>query len=813
MLSGVDFKMPKKTPNNYPVLDDKPIDQWRVTELREELRRRRLATKGLKEELVRRLDEAIRNEIESQNDGELGNGIDGNSDVQDNNEENEPDPAPNDGEMGSGIDGNSDFRDNTEENQAAQNDGDGNEMEAQNDGELGDGINDNLDIKDNTEDHEANIAQNDGEIGDGIDGNSDAPNNNEENEAVTTREGDTHMMVDENKKGDADADMVDINVGISDINQGSEDQKGEETEGAGLARLVDKEGTTETMEDNESCNQNVVSQSGTPFEAVPTETHDDPTPLIEESAVIQLERNNQVSEVNQGLEFQVNYVSNNDSVSLNDRNNIKDNLTADNLPLELEVVKQEVVSPASNSYPPTGDVACIVRDDQLEGLKHLSNEQGLCEDHVLYEQDMGKNPISDEKEGANVFISDEQDDDKKHVLVGQETIKVDVPLGDASLKNDSNVDLPKKEDSADGGSPEKVNLDRSSGDESMDEDISEHKLVETEIKSEEPTDKFEVKHELDDRASEVTLSKFSLSKKASALDDAKPVFAIEKRKMEESEAVTENDAPKRQRRWNPDTIKVPEQQTPQITISSAYKSNEQPPLRPTFSRSNSILSGDSPKERIVPLPKKLATSSLRIDNFLRPFTLKAVQDLLAKTGKVCDFWMDHIKTHCYVTFSSVEEATVTRNAVYNLQWPPNGGRLLVAEFVDPQEVKTRLEAPPQSPAPVSPNPTTVNAAPSPRTQDSLPVRQQALIKQQLQLPPPPPLTQPPPPPLSTTPIPTERAQRQPASPPKKPEAPVVTLDDLFKKTKASPRIYYLPLSEEQVTAKLAAQGKSSTQVP
>lgn len=36
--------------------------------------------------------------------------------------------------------------------------------------------------------------------------------------------------------------------------------------------------------------------------------------------------------------------------------------------------------------------------------------------------------------------------------------------------------------------------------------------------------------------------------------------------------------------------------------------------------------------------------------------------------------------------SSVEEAIENRNAVYNLQWPPKEGRLLVANFVDPQQV-------------------------------------------------------------------------------------------------------------------------------
>lgn len=51
----------------------------------------------------------------------------------------------------------------------------------------------------------------------------------------------------------------------------------------------------------------------------------------------------------------------------------------------------------------------------------------------------------------------------------------------------------------------------------------------------------------------------------------------------------------------------------------------------------------------VPLSLKPPTNSLRIDRFLRPFTLKAAQELLGKTGTVCSFWMDTIKTHCYVT--------------------------------------------------------------------------------------------------------------------------------------------------------------------
>lgn len=157
-------------------------------------------------------------------------------------------------------------------------------------------------------------------------------------------------------------------------------------------------------------------------------------------------------------------------------------------------------------------------------------------------------------------------------------------------------------------------------------------------------------------------------------------------------------------------------------------------------------------------------------------------------------------------YSSVEEATETRNAVYNLQWPPNGGRLLVAEFADPQEVKMRVEEAPQTPTtPASAGPTVPPAPPTSQPQPSPRQHRQ-------QLPPPPPLPLPPPPPLSNPPQTRERVHLPPPPPlSEKLDPPIVTLDDLFRKTKATPRIYYLPLSEEQVAAKLAAQGKNTKQ--
>lgn len=150
-------------------------------------------------------------------------------------------------------------------------------------------------------------------------------------------------------------------------------------------------------------------------------------------------------------------------------------------------------------------------------------------------------------------------------------------------------------------------------------------------------------------------------------------------------------------------------------------------------------------------------------------------------------------------YSSVDEAVATRDALYNLQWPPNGGRLLTAEFVEPEDVKLRVEGGPQSPTTVS-QPTLPPQSNQVNPNASTKLPPVVLPSPKQPLPPPPPLTP------QARPQHVGRERLPPPPPTRKVEAPVVTLDDLFKKTRATPRIYYLPLSEEQVAAKLASTG-------
>ncbi|KAI3669356.1 hypothetical protein L6452_40589 [Arctium lappa] len=432
-----------------------------------------------------------------------------------------------------------------------------------------------------------------------------------------------------------------------------------------------------------------------------------------------------------------------DTMSITEKNELKDNLIADDVKLELDV-KPEMVQPSFSKVV-------------LDGAKTES---------VVVDE-----PHEDK------FTTEEKD-----------------------VNNAESINICKKNDNEDVGSPEKLNLDRSSGDDSMEEDALESKQIDSKFNSQDLGDiskKTELSLIKEDEPVDVMVEDTPAVKNTeSTKDNSDPSVAPTKRKLHDQEAVTNSEVVKRQRRWNSEGLKVPEQHNTNPSLSTTPKDAFQASMKHSFSRSDSSVSHEEPKERVVPSSLKPPTTSLRIDRFLRPFTLKAVQELLGKTGTVVSFWMDHIKTHCYVTYSSVEEAVETRNAVYNLQWPANGGRLLIAEFVDPSEVKSRTEAP--LPSPLTPASATTPQPPP------------AISQPPQQLPPPPPLL-PPPPPLSLPP-----QSREPALPPPPPlhektEPPIVTLDDLFRKTRATPRIYYLPLSDEQVAAKVKGQGKTAKQ--
>ncbi|XP_071724742.1 uncharacterized protein [Rutidosis leptorrhynchoides] len=674
----------------YPVIGNRSIDQLKVTELKQELKKRELTISGLKSDLIKRLDEAIR--IERKNAGTQNPDWDNSAkddEVKDTNNGFNSEPQTVVVEKDSEA-----IPITTDEPARDVVDCDGNKSK------MVDGVKMQIDINDSA----AAFGK------------------------VTGQDQDN--MVDKN------AVRVEEELRENSTSLGSSVPKVSETVVSDLALSGLGSHESETPGLNLNLNSQLESEDSKPQmdNEVLKAAHKDAK--LDSSA-----SDNQVSEVNPSLGIQVKSDSIcTDSVSINEKIELKGNIISDsdNVKIVLDVIKPEMVEPSSSNVVPLGG--------------------------------------------------------ESHPMDVEEPLEKKISAGKKDDKITANADANRNNDSADPGSSEKLNLDRSSGDDSMEEDVLESKQIESKYNSDEVGNKNESKVSVvnEEINEDVIGVEVSADGKGSPVEKkSQPAVITEKRKLNDEKAVGSNEPVKRQRRWNSESLKIPEQQSSNITVGTAPKDSIQSPaLKRNFSRSYSTASDEAPKERIVPPAQKAPTNSLRIDNFLRPFTLKAVQELLGKTGTVSSFWMDQIKTHCYVSFSSVEEAMETRNAVYNLQWPPNGGRLLVAEFVDPEEVNMHVEPPKTSATPIS---APKQPLPSPRQQPP---------RQQLPPPPPPTTTLPPPPPLFNVPLARERNPLPPAPPREENvETPIVTLDDLFRKTKAAPRIYYLPLSEEQVAAR------------
>jgi len=160
------------------------------------------------------------------------------------------------------------------------------------------------------------------------------------------------------------------------------------------------------------------------------------------------------------------------------------------------------------------------------------------------------------------------------------------------------------------------------------------------------------------------------------------------------------------------------------------------------------------EKREVPSSRKPAGNTLVIRQFVRPFQMKQLRELLEETGTVTEFWMDAIRTHCFVSYHSVEQAIKTREALHNLVWPKHGTAKLQVEFISREDANKLIErAENQS--------RTVSGAPHSKTV------------------------------------------------PEPPPDPTQTLDNLFHQTKAKPKIYYLPVSEE-VVRRLKLESEQST---
>jgi apoptotic chromatin condensation inducer in the nucleus len=206
----------------------------------------------------------------------------------------------------------------------------------------------------------------------------------------------------------------------------------------------------------------------------------------------------------------------------------------------------------------------------------------------------------------------------------------------------------------------------------------------------------------------------------------------------------------------------------------------------------------SDEQRVVTPSPRQTSRALRIDNFLRPFTQKQLLELLGETGTIVEngFWMNAIKTHCYVIYESEKQGAASRKALFNITWPKQHGKKLLAEYVGIAEAERAIRGettPAVAPSPPAP----VKQAPV-QTERLVVTAQQSQRTVHLTAP------------RQITPPPAHKKSAPP------PPEPMPTLDDLFRKTKAKPPLYWLPLTEAQIEekkAKVAAAKASASAAP
>eukprot|EP01102_Stenamoeba_stenopodia_P004492 TRINITY_DN14789_c0_g1_i1.p1 TRINITY_DN14789_c0_g1~~TRINITY_DN14789_c0_g1_i1.p1 ORF type:complete len:428 (+),score=134.95 TRINITY_DN14789_c0_g1_i1:89-1372(+) len=263
-----------------------------------------------------------------------------------------------------------------------------------------------------------------------------------------------------------------------------------------------------------------------------------------------------------------------------------------------------------------------------------------------------------------------------------------------------------------------------------------------------------------------------------------------KRKREEEEKKTSEEPTKTER----DEKKAKTDETPTPTAPSTSVPSSKPDHAEPVKTARTVLSSAPPVQpflnalssaarstarqprqqepRVVPPSTRPHTNTLLITGFVRPLNTKKVTVMLEGKGrKIVDFWMNDIKTHCYVTFSSEEQAAQLREEIYGLVWPEDNpdAKPLHADFV-PSDALHRAKN---------------GGLLEPVTDDRAQKRPALLVQRGL-------------------------AAAGVSSSPVKKEVTVTNPDKLFQRTEAQPSIYYLPLTKQQIEERKAESAKSTS---
>ncbi|KAJ5381721.1 uncharacterized protein N7496_004149 [Penicillium cataractarum] len=210
-----------------------------------------------------------------------------------------------------------------------------------------------------------------------------------------------------------------------------------------------------------------------------------------------------------------------------------------------------------------------------------------------------------------------------------------------------------------------------------------------------------------------------------------------------------------------------------------------------------------------------ATCSLYIDGLMRPLqpmglrkhliALASTPDAPVAADLVKEFWLDPIKTHCFVRFDDIAAASRVRSAIHGTVWPNERNRKsLWADFIPDEQIKEWIrteEAARDRPGP----PARWEVQYESKGDETIATLAEAGSKSR---PGPSKALEPgfnrtpPSGPRGSIAQPDRHASNAPPAPPSRPGQGFKPLDDLFESTTTKPKLYYLRVPREVADKRL-----------
>jgi len=212
------------------------------------------------------------------------------------------------------------------------------------------------------------------------------------------------------------------------------------------------------------------------------------------------------------------------------------------------------------------------------------------------------------------------------------------------------------------------------------------------------------------------------------------------------------------------------------------RSPSPPRKRESLTRIDSRQKRREEKIRAPSPPPGEESQVVHVLNLVRPFTNKQLLEFLKEAGELDEdsFWIDRIKSNCIVKYNALESAINCRKLVHGKNWPSSNPKELRVMYSTEEKLKEAKE----------------NGSVSTQSngRQRSPVRRFGGMRSEEQF---------------ERDRKTGRDRRSPIRAPRaKTESPVqseesegeggISLDELFKKTKTVPSLYWLPLTEDEV---------------